>query len=90
MSMEHSKELCKKVAGMLSEYLDEELPPASCAEILEHMKDCPPCVTFLESLRKSVELTQMSSTSTEELPPLPEEFRANLRKFYENFRKKSS
>jgi len=86
--MQHSKELCKKIAAMLSEYLDEQLPAASCEEIMEHMKDCPPCVTFLESLRKSIELTQMASSSTEDIPPLPRELRANLRNYYENFRKK--
>ena len=75
---------------MLSEYLDEELPSASCAEILEHMKDCPPCVTFLESLRKSMELTRMASAETDENLPVSEELRANLRSFYENFRKQTS
>jgi len=75
---------------MLSEYLDEELPPASCAEILEHMKDCPPCITFLESLRKSIELTRMATPEIDENPPVSEEFQANLRSFYESFRKKTS
>jgi putative zinc finger protein len=88
--MNHSKELCKKVATMLSEYLDRELPPASCAEILEHMKDCPPCITFLESLQKSIQLTQIASESSEKIQDIPAEFRDNLRSFYEEFRKKNS
>jgi anti-sigma factor RsiW len=38
----------------LSEYLDGELDPASCAEIEGHLHDCEPCVAFLRSLRATV------------------------------------
>jgi len=54
--MEHSPENCKELFSLLSDYLDLELPPASCDEIQRHLANCPPCVEFVESLRKTVGL----------------------------------
>jgi anti-sigma factor RsiW len=47
---------CKQIFEMLSQYLDKELPPATCEELERHIADCGPCVEFVESLRKSVQL----------------------------------
>src|SRR5688572_21075276 len=47
---------CKDVFSLLSQYLDLELPPTDCQEIEAHLADCPPCIEFTESLRKTVEL----------------------------------
>lgn len=46
---------CLEVFERLSEYLDGELSPQDCAEIQEHIKECEPCVAFVESLKKSIE-----------------------------------
>jgi anti-sigma factor RsiW len=54
-SHKHGPE-CKEVFALLSQYLDRELPEADCAEIEQHMADCGPCVQFLESLRRTIEL----------------------------------
>lgn len=54
--MEHSPENCKEVFALLSDYLDLELPPENCDEIKRHLANCPPCVEFVESLRKTVGL----------------------------------
>ena len=61
---------CREMFARLSEYLDEELPPNLCEQIEDHLGDCPPCEKFLESLRRTVELTRS-------LPPdrLPDEVR---------------
>ena len=63
----------------LSEYLDEELDPEICTGIEDHMEDCPPCQAFLESLRRTVNLTR-------ELPEheLPE---GMARDFIDSYRK---
>ena len=53
--MVHS-EKCKEVFALLSDYLNLELPPDSCAVIETHLAGCPPCIEFVESLRKTVEL----------------------------------
>ncbi|MCC6862114.1 MAG: zf-HC2 domain-containing protein [Bryobacterales bacterium] len=47
---------CKEVFALLSQYLDHELPEADCAEIDRHMAGCEPCIAFLNSLRRTVEL----------------------------------
>lgn len=36
----------------LSEYLDDELPPAERAEVDEHLRGCPGCRAVLEDLRR--------------------------------------
>ncbi|HTS30991.1 MAG TPA: zf-HC2 domain-containing protein [Bryobacteraceae bacterium] len=54
--MSHDPEHCKEIFALLSEYLSLELPPEACQEIDEHLSGCPPCVEFVESLRKTVDL----------------------------------
>ena len=49
-------EKCKEVFSLLSDYLNLELPPETCAEMEAHIGASPPCVEFTESLRKTVEL----------------------------------
>ena len=45
---------CKEVFARLSEYLDQELPGDLCERIDRHISGCPPCVEFVDSLKKSV------------------------------------
>jgi anti-sigma factor RsiW len=72
---------CREVFSLLSEYLDAELPSDACSEIEEHIQGCAPCVEFVESLRKSVDLCR--AHAPEELPaPLAEEARQALREAY--------
>ena len=47
---------CKQIFELLSQYLDREMPPAECEEIERHIRDCAPCVEFVESLRKAVQI----------------------------------
>ncbi len=69
---------CRRVFAALSEYLDAELPPEACEQIRAHVADCPPCVEFLKSLERSVELVH--HFECEERPgPLPEQVRERLR-----------
>lgn len=49
---------CRELASRLSEYLDQEVDPAVCAEIEGHLDDCPPCRDFLESIRRTVHLVR--------------------------------
>jgi anti-sigma factor RsiW len=70
-------ESCKEVFALLSDYLDLELPAETCAEVSAHLADCPPCVEFAESLRKTVELCQRYQPT--ELPtPLGDQARGEL------------
>jgi len=75
---------CQQIFALLSEYLDAELPPDLCEKLSGHIEGCAPCVEFVESLRKSVDLCRNFKPDT--LPaPLAEEARANLRRAYESF-----
>ena len=49
-------ESCQEVFALLSEYLDLELPAQTCQEIESHLAGCAPCIEFVESLRKTMEL----------------------------------
>lgn len=68
---------CKDVFAALSEYLDLELPPDACEKIEAHLAGCAPCVEFVESLRKTVELCRQYQPS--ELPaPIGKQAREQL------------
>ncbi len=49
---------CLEVFEKLSEYLDGDLSPQDCVLIQEHIKDCEPCVAFVESLKKSIQASR--------------------------------
>ena len=78
----HHDERCKEVFSLLSEYLNLELPPESCAQIEAHLAGCSPCIEFNESLRRTVELCRQYRPS--ELPePLGHEARKQLLDAYQ-------
>lgn len=56
MDLHEPDEDCKQIFAQLSEYLDLEMPSDACEQIRKHLADCPPCIEFAESLRKTVEL----------------------------------
>ena len=79
--MKHSE--CKNIFAMLSQYLDEELPEDVCDDIESHISGCPPCVEFVESLKKSIELCR-SCQSMDQPSELSE---MDRRKLYEAYQR---
>jgi len=76
---------CKEIFASLSEYLDLELPPDACKEIEAHLAGCPPCIEFVESLRKTVQLCRQYRPA--ELPgPLGAQARQQLLEAYRKAR----
>ena len=73
---------CKDIFALLSEYLDEELPDDICSQIDSHISACPPCVDFVESLKKTIELTRGFHPS-DDIGALPAEARAQLQDAYQ-------
>lgn len=70
-------ENCREVLGLLSEYLDFDLPPEACDQIEHHLAECSPCEEFAESLRRTVELCKSFEPRT--MPqPLTLEAKAEL------------
>jgi anti-sigma factor RsiW len=77
-----SPQECLDVFEMLSEYIDGELPVDTCEQIERHIADCPPCVQFVESLRKSVRAFR-DYRPGDDPPPLSPEAKAQLAKAYQ-------
>ena len=73
---------CQAIFARLSEYLDRELPPATCEELESHIQDCAPCVEFVDSLKKSVVLHR-AYRSTDDLPALTPAIKQSLREAYQ-------
>jgi len=81
---------CDEVFSLLSEYLDNELPPSNCAEMEAHLQDCPPCIDFVRSLRQSVQLCRKLSVSGALPPPTPEQLETLRNAYREMIGRKSS
>ncbi len=73
---------CSRVFALLSEYLDRSLAPATCAELEDHLRGCPECIQFVESLKRSVQFCHQFGKCTSS-PPVGKETMANLRQAYE-------
>ncbi len=74
-------EECREIFARLSEYLDGEIDSEVCAKVDGHLGDCPPCLKFLESLRRTVAWVQQTDEH-----PLPEDVRAKVRQAYDALR----
>ncbi len=56
MSEQHNCKDCKKIFDKLSEYIDRELNEEECLVFEEHIRNCKPCLDFLETLKSTVKL----------------------------------
>lgn len=74
---------CDRIFALLSEYLDQELAPATCEELEVHLSGCPECVEFLRSLKRSMHLCHQLGNSTPTTPSLNQKSMAELRSAYE-------
>lgn len=77
---------CKEVFARLSEYLDEDLPSEVCDRIERHIDGCPPCVEFVESLRRSIDLCRRHKAGMEP-GPMPAAAREDLVAAYRKIQK---
>jgi len=80
----HDKAKCRDVFALLSEYLDRELTPETCAEIEAHLAGCPPCIDFLNSLKRTVRLCHTCEEGAKPRP-LTAEQRDKLMSAYRAF-----
>jgi anti-sigma factor RsiW len=62
---------CSEVLELLWAYISGELPPEQAHEFDRHLAVCPSCVAYLDSYRKTIELSHESVQPAEE--ELPEE-----------------
>jgi hypothetical protein len=73
---------CKRIFEMLSQYLDRDLPEATCEELDRHIRDCAPCVEFVASLKRSIQLCRQYETA-EQPPAIPASLKQSLSHAYQ-------
>lgn len=74
---------CQQVADFIMDYLTGELHPDTASQFEEHMSICPDCVSFLNTYKKTVEITR--SLQCEDIPG---EMEKRVRQFLEKKIKK--
>lgn len=57
---------CQRVADLLVDFVTEEIDPNIRQTIEAHLKECPDCVAFFNTYRKTIESTR--SIAYEEIP----------------------
>ena len=71
------KLVCKEfIMDFLADYLEGALGPAVLADLERHLQDCPPCVAYLKTYKKTRELTGRAARVE-----MPVEMKVRLREF---------
>lgn len=66
--MEQSDDLtCAELVELVTDYLEDALPPHEQRRFEEHLVDCPGCSTYLEQMQTTISLA--GRLSEEELDP---------------------
>jgi anti-sigma factor RsiW len=60
---------CREFTEFLHEYLFGDLPAAERAEFEKHLAECPWCVAYLDSYRKTIQLEQVAFAAAEDASP---------------------
>ena len=76
---------CLDILEKIGDYVDKELDPALCGEIERHLEDCDPCVAFVNTLKKTVELFNRAKISENSIPePVSSKLRGFLKENISN------
>jgi anti-sigma factor RsiW len=57
---------CSRIIALLSDYIDDRLPPDMRRDLERHLSGCSDCTTFVGSFRTTVELVR--SLTEDDLP----------------------
>jgi hypothetical protein len=68
---------CREILEFLSAYLEKDLDSETIQDVDGHLRDCPPCVQFVESFRRMIVATG-HLPAIETIPP---ELRERLHTF---------
>jgi anti-sigma factor RsiW len=76
---------CRQLAELLIDFVSGSLPPDHQQRVEQHLHDCPPCVTYLETYKLTIQMTR-------QLPcqPLPPALVQRLREILEEIRKEQA
>ena len=76
--MREEKYSCKEVVKLLSDYIDGECSPDVDASIKAHLADCPNCIAFVNTFRKSLVMSKALQYSD-----IPKDLRKRLHRVLE-------
>ncbi|MBN2223695.1 MAG: zf-HC2 domain-containing protein [Deltaproteobacteria bacterium] len=79
MSEHHDCTDCKRIFEKLSEYIDQELDQEECLVFEEHIRNCRPCLEFLETLHSTIKLSKQ--LDTQETYRIPRDVSLKLHEF---------
>jgi len=65
---------CRDLVQLLIDFVSGELPPEDQAHVEQHLRRCPPCVTYVETYQLTIRLTRRLPCE-----PLPPEVEQRLR-----------
>ncbi len=68
--------ICKDAIDLLLEYVEDTLGATAGDELEQHLRDCAPCQAYLNTYRRTRELTGKVAAAE-----MPEEMKARLREF---------
>ncbi len=75
--MRSRKVTCQElIVDFLCDYLDASLGPDLVGALERHLQDCPPCLAYLNTYRKTREMTGKAARVE-----MPEEMKKRLRHF---------
>jgi anti-sigma factor RsiW len=60
---------CREFTEFLHEYLSGNLAEAERVEFDKHLAECPWCVAYLDSYKKTIELEKAAFTASADAPP---------------------
>jgi anti-sigma factor RsiW len=58
---------CRELVELVTDYLEDALPPEERARFEEHLAICPGCVTYVEQIRATVQT--VGTLREESIPP---------------------
>ncbi|MFV9503500.1 MAG: anti-sigma factor family protein [Oscillochloridaceae bacterium umkhey_bin13] len=75
MQHEHSLAQCRELVAQLNALIDGELADDLCAELREHLADCPECRVVFDTIGQTVQILHHLDDAP---PPLPAELETRL------------
>lgn len=67
---------CRETIELLADYLEATLSPDILEQLEAHLRDCPPCIAYLNTYRLTRDVAARASQAT-----MPDEMKARLRVF---------
>jgi anti-sigma factor RsiW len=76
MTRDTMRMTCKDAIAVLGDFLEEALSPEALRDLEAHLRDCAPCLAYLNTYRKTRGLVARAGHAE-----MPAELKARLRRF---------